>query len=253
MIVIVTMEKRVVAMRMDVRRVIVIAIMEKKAVVMRMDVRRVIVIAIMGKKAVVVKEDVRRVIVIAIMEKKVVAVKEDVRRMIVIVTMEKKVAAVKEDVRKVIVIAIMEKKVAARMEITNATTEKVVVVVKEDARVVVNVSPIQVKLLLQVYELFTNKYALKWRRSSPSRILRISCSFSSHRLLFFFLLHDPFSTFQSFHTLLLALYWSKVTTSMTTTECLFPSSESDIGRFTGEFICQTFRHNEIGIISRLQH
>ena len=253
MIVIVTMEKRVVVVKEDVRRVIVIATTEKKVAAVKEDVRKVIVIVTMEKKVVAMRMDARRVIVIVTTEKKVAAVKEDVRKVIVIVTTEKKVAAVKEDVRKVIVIAIMEKKVAARMEITNATTEKVVAVVKEDARVVVNVSPIQVKLLLQVYELFTNKYALKWRRSSPSRILRISCSFSSHRLLFFFLLHDPFSTFQSFHTLLLALYWSKVTTSMTTTECLFPSSESDVGRFTGEFICQTFRHNEIGIISRLQH
>ena len=232
---------------------IVIVTMEKRAVVVRMDVRKVIVIVTMEKKVVAMRMDVRRVIVIVTTEKKVVVVRMDVRKVIVIVTTEKKVVAMRMDAKRVIVIVTTEEKVAARMEITNATTEKVVVVVKEDARVVVNVSPIQVKLLLQVYELFTNKYALKWRRSSPSRILRISCSFSSHRLLFFFLLHDPFSTFQSFHTLLLALYWSKVTTSMTTTECLFPSSESDVGRFTGEFICQTFRHNEIGIISRLQH
>ena len=100
--------------------------------------------------------------------------------------------------------------------------------------------------------LVSNKHPLKWSRSSSSRVLRIPCCLSSLLMLLLLLLHNPLPTWNMRPLHPLALNWSKFPSSLSSVQCLFTGSETNIITLT-TLIRQSLRNLEVGVISGLQY
>ena len=152
--------------------------------------------------------------------------------------------------------AIMEK-VNAIMEKVNAITEKANAITERTTAKVDAVRNTRRKKRSALWEswndpLVSNKHPLKWSRSSSSRVLRIPCCLSSLLMLLLLLLHNPLPTWNMRPLHPLALNWSKFPSSLSSVQCLFTGSETNIITLT-TLIRQSLRNLEVGVISGLQY
>ena len=152
--------------------------------------------------------------------------------------------------------AIMEKVNAITVN-ANAITEKANAITERTTAKVDAVRNTRRKKRSALWEswndpLVSNKHPLKWSRSSSSRVLRIPCCLSSLLMLLLLLLHNPLPTWNMHPLHPLALNWSKFPSSLSSVQCLFTGSETNIITLT-TLIRQSLRNLEVGVISGLQY
>ena len=169
-----------------------------------------------------------------------------------------KVNAIMEKVNAITVNAnaIMEKVNAITVN-ANAITEKANAITERTTAKVDAVRNTRRKKRSALWEswndpLVSNKHPLKWSRSSSSRVLRIPCCLSSLLMLLLLLLHNPLPTWNMRPLHPLALNWSKFPSSLSSVQCLFTGSETNIITLT-TLIRQSLRNLEVGVISGLQY